>query len=53
MSKNSTAVNALVVFDGHLSGTVHGDEMELTMPFYYRGHESDSVQSEFKGKRVK
>ena len=35
------------------TGTVHGDEMELTMTFFYRGHESDSVQSEFKGKRVK
>lgn len=34
------------------SGTVHEDEIELTMTFYYRDDESDAVQSEFKGKRV-
>jgi hypothetical protein len=34
------------------TGTVHLDEIELTMTFFYRDDESDSVQSEFKGKRV-
>jgi hypothetical protein len=34
------------------TGTVHLDEIELTMTFYYRDDESDSVQSVFKGKRV-
>jgi hypothetical protein len=34
------------------SGTIHEDEIELTMTFFYRDDESDAVQSEFKGKRV-
>jgi hypothetical protein len=34
------------------SGTIHGDEIELTMTFFYRDDESDAVQSEFKGKRM-
>jgi opacity protein-like surface antigen len=34
------------------SGTIHEDEIELTMTFFYRDDESDSVQSEFKGKRM-
>jgi hypothetical protein len=34
------------------SGTIHEDEIELTMTFYYRDDESDAVQSEFKGKRA-
>lgn len=34
------------------SGTIHGDEIELTMTFFYRDDESDAVQSEFKGNRV-
>jgi hypothetical protein len=34
------------------SGTIHEDDIELTMTFYYRDDESDAVQSEFKGKRV-
>ena len=34
------------------SGTIHEDEIELTMMFFYRDDESDAVQSEFKGKRV-
>jgi len=34
------------------SGTIHEDEIELTMTFYYRDDESDAVQSQFKGKRV-
>ena len=34
------------------SGTVHGDEIELTMKFFYLDDESDAVQSQFKGKRV-
>jgi hypothetical protein len=32
-------------------GTVHGDEIELTMKFFY-SDESRSSESEFKGKRV-
>jgi hypothetical protein len=34
------------------NGTVHGDEIELTMKFFYLDDESDSVQSEFRGKRI-
>jgi len=34
------------------SGTIHEDEIELTMTIFYRNDESDSVQSQFKGKRV-
>jgi len=34
------------------SGTIHEDEIELTMTFYYRDDESDAAQSEFKGKRI-
>jgi len=34
------------------SGTIHEDEIELTMTFYYGDDESDSVRSEFRGKRV-
>jgi hypothetical protein len=34
------------------SGTIHEDELELTMTFFYRDDESDAVQSEFKGKRT-
>jgi hypothetical protein len=34
------------------TGTVHVDEIELTMTSFYRDDESDAVQSEFKGKRV-
>jgi hypothetical protein len=34
------------------TGTIHGDEIELTMTFFYRDDESDAVQSAFKGNRV-
>jgi hypothetical protein len=35
------------------SGTIHEDDIELTMTFFYRDDESDAVQCEFKGKRAR
>ncbi len=35
------------------SGTIHQDEIELTMTFFYADDESDAVQTVFKGERVR
>ncbi len=34
------------------TGTIHENEIELNMTFFYRDDESDAVHSEFKGERV-